>query len=111
MEDLIKNDVWTQVERPDKTLVVSTMMLYKRKIRADGKNEKYKSRLVAQGNLQSKGVHYEEASSPAPTAASTKMVRSTAAITDWEIRHENFEEAYLQAPTDQEISVEIPEEY
>lgn len=39
------------------------------------------------------------------------MVLSTVAIEDWEIRHVDFEKAYLQAPIDQEIFVEIPEEY
>ena len=61
MLGMVENCVYKQVARPKDKLVVGTKMLYKRKkIRQDGKVEKYKCRLVAQGFWQVEGVHYTE---------------------------------------------------
>ncbi|CAN0128326.1 unnamed protein product, partial [Ascophyllum nodosum] len=49
MLGMVENCVYDQVARPKDKLVIGTKMLYKRKIGQDGKVEKYKCRLVAQG--------------------------------------------------------------
>ena len=49
MLGMVENCVYKQVARPKDKLVVGTKMLYKRKIGQNGKVEKYKCRLVAQG--------------------------------------------------------------
>ena len=49
MLGMVGNCVHKQVARPKDKLVVGTKILYKRKIGQDGKVEKYKCRLVAQG--------------------------------------------------------------
>ena len=60
MLGMVENRVYKQVARSKGKLVVGTKMLYKRKIGKDGKVEKYKCRLVAQGFRQVEGVHYTE---------------------------------------------------
>ena len=60
MLGMVENCAYKQVARPKDELVVGTKMLYKRKIGQDGKVEKYKCRLVAQGFWQVEGVHYTE---------------------------------------------------
>ena len=57
MLGMVGNCVYKKVARPKDKLVVSTKTLYKRKIRQDGKVEKYKCRLVAQGFWPVEGVH------------------------------------------------------
>ena len=70
---MVENCVYKQVARPKDKLVVVTKLLYKRKLRQNGKVEKYKCRLVAQGFWQTGGVHYTEKYSPTPATASIRM--------------------------------------
>ena len=91
--------------------MVGTKMLYKRKIGQDGKVEKYKCRLVAQGFWQVESVHYTENYSPTPATASIRMLLAMAAAKDGELRHFDAEQAFLKADIDEEIYIEIPEEF
>ena len=86
-------------------------MLYKQKIGQDGKIEKYKCRLVAQGFWQVAGVHYTEKHSPTPATASIWMLLAMAAAKDGELHHFDAEQAFLKANTDEEIYIKIPEEF
>ena len=111
MLGMVENRVYKQVARPKDKLVVGTKMLYKRKIGKDGKVEKYKYRLVAQGFWQAERVHYTEKYSPTPATASIWMLLAMAAAKDGELRHFDAEQAFLKADTDKEIYIEIPEEF
>ncbi|CAN0139877.1 unnamed protein product, partial [Ascophyllum nodosum] len=111
MLGMVENCVYDQVARPKDKLVIGTKMLYKRKIGQDGKVEKYKCRLIAQGFWQVEGVHYTEKYSPTPSAASIRMLLATAAAKDGELRHFDAEQAFLKADIDEEIYIEIPEEF
>ncbi|CAM9650472.1 unnamed protein product, partial [Ascophyllum nodosum] len=108
MLGMVENCVYDQVARPKDKLVIGTKMLYKRKIGQDGKVEKYKCRLVAQGFWQVEGVHYTEKYSPTPSAASIRMLLATAAAKDGELRHFDAEQAFLKPDIDEEIYIEIP---
>ena len=111
MLGMVENCAYKQVARPRDKLVVGTKMLYKRKIGHNGKVEKYKCRLVAQGFWQVEGVHYTEKSSPTPATASIRMLLAMAAAKDGELRHFDAEQAFLKADIDEEIYIEIPEEF
>ena len=88
-----------------------TKMLYNRKIGQDGKVEKYKCRLVAQGFWQVEGVHYTEKYSPTPATASIRMLLAMGAAKNGELRHFDAEQAFLKADIDEEIYIEIAEEF
>ncbi|CAN0408895.1 unnamed protein product, partial [Ascophyllum nodosum] len=79
---MVENCVYKQVARPKDKLVVGTKMLYKRKIGQDGKVEKHKCRLVAQGLWQVEGVHYTETYSPTLAIASIRILLAMAAAKD-----------------------------
>ena len=111
MLGMVENCVYKQVARPKDKLVVGTKMLYKRKIERDGKVEKYKCRLVAQGFWQVEGVHYTEKYSPTPATASIRMLLAMAAAKDVELRHFDAEQAFLMADIDEKIYIEISEEF
>ena len=111
MLGMVENCVYKQVARPKDKLVVGTKMLYKRKIGQDGKVEKYKCRLVAQGFWQVGGMHYTEKYSPTPATASIRVLLAMAAAKDAELRHFDAEQAFLKADIDEEIYIEIPEEF
>ena len=108
---MLENCVYKQVARPKDKLVVGTKMLYRRKIGQDGKVEKYKCRLVAQGFWQVDGIHYTEKYSPTPATASIRMLLAMAAAKDGELRHFDAEQAFLKTDINEEIYIEIPKEF
>ena len=110
---MAENCVYKQVAvaRPKDKLVVGTKTLYKRKIGQDGKVKKYKCRHVAQGFWQVGGVHYTEKYSPTPATASIRMLLAMTAAKDGELRHFDAEQAFLKADIDDEIYIDIPEEF
>ena len=57
------------------------------------------------------GVHYTEKYSPTPANASIRMFLAMAAAKDRELRHFDAEQAFLKADIDEEIYIEIPEEF
>ena len=111
MLGMVENFVYKHVARPKNTLVVGTKMLHKRKIGHDGKVEKYKCRLVAQGFWQVEDVHYAKKYSPTPATASIRMLLAMAAAKDRELRHFDAEQAFLKADIYEEIYIEILEEF
>ena len=111
MLGMVENCVQKQVARPKNKLVVGTKMLYKRKIGQDGKVEKYTYRLVAQRFWQVESVLYTKKYSPTPVTASIRMLLAMAAAKDGELRHFDAEQAFLKANIDEEIHIEIPEEF
>ena len=109
MLGMVENCVYEHVARPKDKLVVGTKTLYRRKI---GQNSwKYKCRLVAQGFWQVEGVHYTENHSPTPATASIRMILAMAAAKDGELRHFDAEQTFLKADIDEQIYIEIPEEF
>ena len=110
MLGMVKNCVYKLMARPKDKLVVSTKILYKRKIGQDGKAEKYKCRLVAQGFWQVEVIHYTEKYSPTPATASIRMLLAMAAAKGEELRHFDAEQSFLKANINEEIYIEIPEE-
>ena len=100
MDGQINNGVWVQMGRPKGKTVLGTKTFFKRKIGKDDQREKYKCRFVTQGFRQVKGLHYHESSSPTPTTSGVRPVLATAAVKDWERRHIDVEQAYLQSDID-----------
>ena len=109
--EMVETCIYNQVARPKDKLVVGTKMLYKRKIGQDGKVEKYRCRLVARGFWQVEGAHYTEKYSPTPATASIRMFLAMAATKDGELRLFDAEQALLKADIDEEMYIEIPEEF
>ena len=68
-------------------------------------------RLVAQGFWQEEGAHYTEKYSPTPATASIRMLLAMAAPKDGELGHFDAEQAFLKADVDEEMYIEIPEEF
>ncbi|KAJ1524600.1 hypothetical protein ONE63_011085 [Megalurothrips usitatus] len=62
-KSLIKNDIWTLVNKPADRQVIGSKWVFKLKKRADG-STRFKARLVAQGFSQKHGIDYEETFSP-----------------------------------------------
>ena len=60
---------------------------------------------------QKKSIYYDESSSPTPSQASIRMVLGIAAVKDWELRQLGVDMAYLEANVEEELHIELPEDY
>ena len=56
-------------------------------------------------------MHYKEKYSPTPATASIRMRLAMAAAKDGELRHFDAEQAFLKADIDEEIYIDISEEF
>ena len=111
MLGIFENCAFKQEDRPKDKLMVGTKMLYNKKIEQNGKVENYRCRLVAQGFWQVEGVLYTEKYSPTPAIASIRMLLAMVVAKDGELRHFDAEQAFLKADIDEELYIEIPEEF
>lgn len=59
MDSLEENDVWELVKLPEGRKSVGSKWVFKTKMNADGRIERYKARLVAQGFSQKFGSDYD----------------------------------------------------
>lgn len=57
MVSIIKNDTWCLVDRTEEMDIIGSRMVLRNKFGADGKLQRRKARLVAQGFSQRPGVH------------------------------------------------------
>eukprot|EP00253_Pinus_taeda_P021873 PITA_21873 len=72
MASLDKNEVWYQVEFPAGRKPIGRKWVFKKKMNAKGKVEKYKSRLVAKGYFQLSGIDFGDIFSPIGKVASIR---------------------------------------
>ncbi|CAI7842229.1 unnamed protein product [Closterium sp. NIES-54] len=66
LKSIEENDTWELVELPEGRKAITSKWLFKIESNADGKIERYKSRLVAKGYQQKEKVDYRELFAPVP---------------------------------------------
>ena len=64
MDSLEKNEAWQLVQLRARRKTIGSKWLFKKKLNAKGKVDKYKSRLVAKGYYQVEGIDFGEIFSP-----------------------------------------------
>jgi hypothetical protein len=74
MAYLDKNEAWDLVELPTRRKPIGTKWVFKNKLNAEGKVEKYKARLVAKGNSQVEGIDFGEIFFPVSKLASIRFM-------------------------------------
>ena len=78
------------------------------KPRPDGSVEKFKARLVADGNTQKYGIDFEQVFATVVRMASIRIVLSIAALNDWGIWQLDIRQAFLQADVQEELYMRMP---
>ena len=82
---------------------------YKRKLRADGSVERFKSRLVAQGFSQKAGQDYDETFSPVVRFESIRSIIAIAIQNDMMLHQMDVTSAFLNGDLQEEVYMSQPE--
>eukprot|EP00940_MAST-03C_sp_MAST-3C-sp2_P003302 g3302.t1 len=113
LNQLKEKDVFEVVDYPKGATVVGSRFVLKTKLTADGRFDKRKSRLVAQGFSQIPGVDFDPAQvfSPVIGTTSLRMLLALATIWDFELHVVDVKGAYLNAKLSEEIFMRFPRGY
>ncbi|CAI7904736.1 unnamed protein product, partial [Closterium sp. NIES-54] len=93
---------------PEGRKAITSKWLFKIKSDADGKIERYKSRLVANG-YQQKEVYYKELFAPVAKPTTLRTLLAGAAIKGWVVKQMDVTTAFLNGVLDEEIFMAQPE--
>ncbi|CAI7885755.1 unnamed protein product [Closterium sp. NIES-54] len=97
------------VELPEGRKAITSKWLFKIKSDADGKIERYKSRLVAKGYQQNEKVEYKELFAPVVKPTTLRTLLAGAAIKGWVVKQMDVTTAFLNGVLEEEIFMAQPE--
>ena len=95
-------------EIPASNNIVESKWLLKWKSDAHGMIDRAKARLVAKGYSQEEGVDYFETFAPTASTTSNRLIAAMACKLDWDLRHCDIDQAFIQAELDTEIFWRLP---
>ena len=118
MDDEMKsqkdNKTWIIVARtsvPAGKRVLQCKWVFKIKCDADGNPVRYKARLCAKGYQQRPGVDYFDTFAPVISYKTLRLLLTIAAVYDYEIKQIDVVTAFLNAPMNEEVYMELPDGY
>jgi hypothetical protein len=108
---LIENHTWDPepVSLPSNRKAVGTRWVFTIKINAEGKVEKYKARLVAQGYSQVAAIDYDETYSPVSNICTLRILLHYALQKGYRLSQADIVTAYLYSDLDKEIYITEPQ--
>lgn len=104
-----RNGTWELVDLPDGRYVIGCRWVCKLKYHADGRVDRYKARLVAQGFAQIFGLDYHETHAPTLRYVSLRLILALAAGRDLDLQQLDVTTAYLNADIGDEVYMRQPE--
>ena len=108
-EAIERNSTWELVKLPEKCKSIGVKWIYKIKRDNSGEITRYKSRLVAKGVSQVRGIDFEEVFSPVARAESIWIIIAMAAQFKWKLHHLYVKSAFLNGYIEEDIYVDQPE--
>jgi hypothetical protein len=109
LDSMQKNKVWKVVDLPKDASVVKCRWVFKTKLDESNKPVRFKARLVAKGFSQVQGINYDETYAPVAKYKSLKLLMAIVNQLDLEFKQIDFETAFLNAPLDYDVYMELPE--
>ncbi|CAI7871062.1 unnamed protein product [Closterium sp. NIES-53] len=109
LKSIEDNGTWELVELPEGRKAITSKWLFKIKSDADGKIERYKSRLVAKGYQQKEKVDYKELFAPVVKPTTLRTLLAGAAIKGWVVKQMDVTTAFLNGVLEEEIFMAQPE--
>ncbi|CAI7867050.1 unnamed protein product [Closterium sp. NIES-53] len=104
-----ENGTWELVELPEGHKAITSKWLFKIKSDADGKIERYKSRLVARRYRQKEKVDYKELFAPVVNPTTLRTLLAGATIKGWVVKQMDVTTAFLNGILEEEIFMAQPE--
>ena len=108
LNQFVRNDVWEFAPRPEIVHVIGTKWIFKNKTDEDGEIIRNKSRLVAQGYTQVKGVDFNESFAPVARLESIRILMSIAYTMNFKLYQMDIKCAFLNRYLNEEMFVEQP---
>lgn len=105
----IRHGTWSLEPPSPHQNVVGTKWIHKYKYAADGSVLRPKSRLVAKGYTQRKGVDYSKTFSPVIKLSTICLILDVAVKRDWPIKQLGVNNAFLQGTLTEEVFITQPE--
>ena len=109
LNSLAQNDVWDLVPLPPGKKTVGSKWVFKKKTGADGKVERFKARLVAQGFTQRYGDDYDETFCPVVRFESLRAVLALAVKNGLKLHQVDVTTAFLNGSLEEEVYMKQPE--
>ncbi|CAN1189995.1 Retrovirus-related Pol polyprotein from transposon TNT 1-94 [Linum perenne] len=108
LQALEDNHTWEIVDCPKGKKPVGCKWVYKIKLHADGRIERYKARLVAKGFTQVYGIDFLDTFSPVVKMNTVKLLLAVAAVKEWHLEQLDISNAFLHGDLDEEVYMELP---
>ncbi|CAI5963826.1 unnamed protein product [Closterium sp. NIES-65] len=109
LKSIEENDTFELVELPEGRTAITSKWLFKIKSDADGKIERYKSRLVAKGYQQKEKVDFKELFAPVVKTTTLRTLFAGAAIKGWVVKQMDIVTTFLNGILEEEIFMAQPE--
>lgn len=113
LKQLLRNQTWEVTELPKGRRKINCKWVYRVKYGTKGEVLRFKSRLVAKGFNQVKGLDYTETYAPVASYISFRIMLALAASKNLRLYHYDFKNAYLNGTLNdgEEIYMSFPEGY
>ena len=108
MTSLHKNEAWYLVELPAGRKPIGSKWVFKKKINAKWKVEKYKARLVAKGYSQVLRIDFGDIFSPVSKVTSIRLLLFVVDAFDFEVEHMDVKTTFLHGDLEEEIYMKQP---
>jgi hypothetical protein len=108
MASLDKNEAWDLVELPIGRNPIGNKWVFKKKLNAKGKVEKYKARLVAKDYSQVEGIIFGEIFSPVAKLNSIRFLLSVDVAFDFEVEQMDVKTTFLHGDLEEKIYMKQP---
>ncbi|GMI80153.1 hypothetical protein HRI_001684600 [Hibiscus trionum] len=106
-----RNNTWELTELPKGSQPIGVKWVFKKKMNAQGKIERYKARLVVKGYKQKAGIDYDEVFAPVARMETIRLLISQAAQFKWPIFQMDVKSAFLNGVLEEDVYIEQPPGY
>ncbi|CAI7890668.1 unnamed protein product [Closterium sp. NIES-54] len=111
LKSIEENGRWELVELLEGRKAITSKWLFKIKSDADGKIERFKSRLVATGYQQKENLDYKELFAPVVKPTTLRTLLAGAAIKGWVVKQMGVTTAFVNGVLDEEIFMAQPKRF
>ncbi|KAJ9565370.1 hypothetical protein OSB04_001336 [Centaurea solstitialis] len=111
MAAIISNYTWDLVPKPSDVNIVGNRWLFRHKFDSNGRLERYKARLVAQGFSQQPGLDFDDTFSPVVKPATIRTVLSISISRNWPIHQLDVKNAFLHGDLTKTVYMRQPPGY